>query len=313
MKNDWFKGVVVPLVTPLTSRQAVDVPALESLIERQISAGVNGIFVLGSAGEGPLLTRAMQHQVVRTALQLTAGQVPVLAGVTDNSVELVLERIEEFAPLGIKAAVATLPYYGWSDNPACAVEFFTAVADRSPLPVVPYNLPKVVRVAMNAATIREFYGHPNIAGVKDTNTDQATMEELAADAGRPKEFKYLPGNSALALHLLKLGADGFVPAPGNVMPEVATRLYADFLDGRLASAQALADCLGELNKVGNYPTTTGGIKMAMELLGLCSRTTVRPWPQANAQHAEQVSAILGRVQAMLASVAAPATEAHACA
>ncbi|MGQ9555003.1 MAG: dihydrodipicolinate synthase family protein [Anaerolineae bacterium] len=299
MGNGWFEGVVVPLVTPLTEHEQVDEEAMQRLVERQLAAGVDALFVLGSAGEGPMLTRKVQRQVVRVTVATVGGRVPVLAGVSDNSVALVLDRLEEMADLGATAGVSTLPFYGWYDSAVAATEFFTMLADRSPIPLVPYNLPRVTGFSLTLETIQSFYGHPNIPGIKDTNTDQPAMEAVASDPKRPREFKYLPGNTSLAFHLLERGADGFVPASANVRPDIAVRLYRSFREGRKDEAKGLLACLLTLNEVARHPTNPAGLKVALDILGLCSRRTPRSWPQAGPQDEVRVAQILARVDSML--------------
>jgi len=310
MAYDWFKGVVVPLVTPLTERETLDTAAMTRLVQRQVEAGVDALFVLGSAGEGPMLSTAMQRDVVRLACEVASGRVPVLAGASDNSLALVLERLEDLATLGIRAGVCTLPYYGWYDNPAGEIAFFGGLADRSPVPVIPYNLPRVVGVSLKAETVRALYGHPNIAGLKDTNTDVAAMEAIARDPARPPEFKYLPGNSALASRLLAAGANGFVPAPANIKPEPAVALYSAHCRGDEMLAQEMGRCLGKLNEILSHPTTPGGIKMALEVLGVCSRRTFRPWPQADAEDERIVRGVLEVVDAMYQRALAQSSGEH---
>lgn len=301
-KYSWLGGVVVPLVTPLTEDEQLDEAALGKIIHRQLDAGVQALFVLGSAGEGPMLNGQTRHQVIRVTVETVDDQVPVLAGAIDNSVALVLKRLEEMAGMGMKAGVCTLPYYGWYDDTKAAVEFFTTVADKSPIPIIVYNLPRAVGISIKPEITRELYHHPNIAGIKDTNADLEAMEAIAGDPRRPANFKYLFGNSSVACRLFQAGAEGMVCAPANVMPGLAVDLYRRHGQGKVDAARKLSCCLSELCKIFKCPTTCGGIKVALELQGICSRCTVCPWPQAGKQDEEEVSKILSRVKRMYSKV-----------
>ena len=294
-------GVIVPLVTPLTTDGQLDEPALERLLTMQLDAGVDAIFVLGSSGEGPMLPQTICRQVVRRTVAAVAGRLPVLVGVSDCSTANVLARLRQAAEWGAEAGVATLPFYGWTDYPAGAVAFFTSLGDASPLPVVPYNLPMRVHVVMSPDTIRELYGHPNLLGIKDTNSDVAAMEGIAADPRRPATFAYLPGNTGQAIHLMGLGAEGFVPSPANVMPQACVGMVAAFRAGQLERANYLGRCMNELNAILKLPSTPGGLKMALELKGLCGRTVAPPWQQAGPAEQQAVADILAQVETMLAS------------
>jgi 4-hydroxy-tetrahydrodipicolinate synthase len=294
-------GVIVPLVTPLTADGQLDEPALERLLAMQLEAGVDAVFVLGSSGEGPMLPLGICREVVRRTVDLVAGRLPVLVGVSDCSTANVLARLRQAAEWGADAGVATLPFYGWADYPAGAVAFFTGLGDASPLPVIPYNLPMRVHVSMSPDTMRALYGHPNLPGIKDTNSDVAAMEAIAADPQRPASFAYLPGNTGQAIHLMGLGAEGFVPSPANVMPAACVAMVAAFRAGQLERADYLGRCMNELNAILKLPSTPGGLKIALELMGICSRTVAHPWQQASSVEQQAVAAIVARVETMLAS------------
>jgi len=301
-KYDWLGGVVVPLVTPLTEDEKLDEKALHRIISGQLEAGVHALFVLGSVGEGPMMDSLMRRQVIKLTVETVSGRIPVLAGASDNSVALVLTRLKEMAEMGVKAGVCTLPYYGWYDDSKSAVEFFTSVADESPIPIIVYNLPRVVGVAIKPEITRKLYHHPNIAGIKDTDTDTRAMEAIASDPARPGGFKYLFGNSSIAYKLFKAGADGIVCAPANVMPKLCVDLYQNYSRENMEVVRKLSNALSELCRIFRYPTTCGGIKVALELQGICSRRTIRPWPQANGKDEEEVKKILDKVHQMYLNV-----------
>ena len=100
-------GVVVPLATPLTEMETLDVPALRQLVHCQLQAGVDALFVLGSCGEGLLLTEEIRMQMIRITIEAADGAVPVYAGASDNSVVRALEHINRLAETGTAAAVWT--------------------------------------------------------------------------------------------------------------------------------------------------------------------------------------------------------------
>src|SRR5665213_4068250 len=105
-----LRGIITPLVTPLI-RGALDCAALERLIEHVVTGGVNGIFILGTTGEGPSLSYALREEMIRKTCELVRGRVPVLASVSDT-VLVESERVEEIAAdAGADAVVLAPPYY----------------------------------------------------------------------------------------------------------------------------------------------------------------------------------------------------------
>jgi len=261
----------------------LDKEGLRRLIERQINGGVNGIFVLGSVGEGVLLSDAAALEVASIAVATVAARCPVLAGASDNSTDRCVKRLKDLSRIGVDIGVVTLPFYGWPGRADDSVRFFSEVAADAPLSLMAYNLPKAVGWKMPVEALEELFGIPNIIGIKDTHADFDDMVALAASPSRPAHFSYLPGNSVFAAGLLKAGADGVVSTPANIFPEPFVDLYRSFCAGRMDEVdridRELIPLIGRLLAV--LPTGAGSIKAALELQGICARHTVRPWPEAN--------------------------------
>ncbi len=290
------KGIVTPLATPLNEDESLDRAAFQRLVERQVEAGVDGVFALGTVGEGPLLPEEVRIETVRAAVEAAAGAVPVFAGAMDNSIRRVLDRLDAVARAGADAAAVTLPYYGWYPHRDAAVEFFLGIADRAPLPVIVYNLPRVSGMSLDHALVRQFYDHPALVGIKDTRGDADDMAALAADPERRGRLTYLPGNSALAARLFEAGADGLVSVLSNFMPELLVALYRAHRGGESERRDACGRVVADLGAVLSCPTTAGGVKCALELIGIGHRRTVRPWPQAGAEDEAKVCDLLARAR-----------------
>jgi len=304
MHHEKLKGIVTALVTPLTAAGDLDEKALDRLIEAQIGAGIHALFVLGSTGEGPMMPDALYARTIRFAGQRVRGRIPLLCGVSDNSVARCLDRLHLAGDAGASYGVATLPYYGWSGRLADGVRFYRELAGRSPLPVVAYNLPKNIHWDMTEEFIGELFQIPNLAGLKDTRNEPETMAHIAALADRPRQFFYMPGNSALASRLLAAGADGLVSTPSNVWP----RLFVDLWNACQAQQESQIARLDKTIKtvcgILTLPTTVAGIKCALELRGICRRCTLSPWPEAGPEEEAKIREILEDVQAELGGNAA---------
>lgn len=288
-------GIVTALVTPLTEDDRIDESALERLIERQLDAGIHAIFVLGSVGEGPMLTPEMSELTIRRAVDCVNGRVPLLAGASDNSVELVLRRLDMLARLGVPYGVLTLPYYGWSGRREETLEFFRSVARATPVPLIAYNLPMAVGWQIPPDVLEELFPAENIIGIKDTHADCAAMEQVARSPRRPKGFTYLPGNSVLAAGLWKAGANGVVSTPSNIHPKLMVALWDAHMRRDEAELERLSAQVSLLSSVLKLPTGAAGIKCMLEMLGICTRRTIRPWPMANEEHRGQIAAIMAQV------------------
>ncbi len=272
------------LVTPLTREGGLDEPGLERLVERQAGAGVDAIFVLGSVGEGPLVSDAVYRKTAQRAAALSAGRCLLLGGASDNSLERCLARLDVLADAGVELGVLTLPFYGWPSEPAHAVRFFSEVASRSPIPIVAYNLPKAVGMQIPPDVLEALFQIPNIAGIKDTHADFDAMAHVASSPLRPPGFSYLPGNTSFAARLLERGADGVVCTPANVFPEPFAALIRHHREGRGDVVRRIdAELVPKLTRLLQFqPTGAASIKGFLEADAVCGRHTVRPWPEMDA-------------------------------
>jgi dihydrodipicolinate synthase/N-acetylneuraminate lyase len=304
MRHEKLKGIVTALVTPLTAAGELDEESLGQLIDTQLSAGIHALFILGSVGEGPMMPDRLYQRAIPLAGQFLGGRIPLLCGASDNSVARCLDRLHLAAEAGARYGVLTLPYYGWTGRPADGLRFFREAAERSPLPIVAYNLPKNIHWDMTEDFIRELFQIPNIAGLKDTRNEAAAMESIAANPNRPKHFFYMPGNSALGARLFAAGADGLVSTPSNVYPRLFVKLWNACQAQQKEEAARLSEVIRTLCGILTLPTGPAGIKCALELRGVCRRHTLSPWPQAGREEEGKIRQILDRVEVELAGAVA---------
>ncbi|MCC6804198.1 MAG: dihydrodipicolinate synthase family protein [Anaerolineae bacterium] len=261
-----FQGVIPPMITPLTSSGDVDTAATEHLVERLVAGGVDGIFVLGSSGEGPWLTAEQSAEVMRLAVRAAAGRVPVLGGVLESGTRRTLDAIENAAACGVSAVVVTAPYYFEADAQTQRVHFET-IARRSPLPIVLYNIPSMTHNAIAPQTVADVLDCETIVGIKDSAGNWEVFAALLALREKRRDFQVLQGAERQSLRSLLAGADGIVPGMGNLAP----KLFADLLKcvraGDTAGAEALqqrAEALWHLHTHGFWLAC---LKYAVSLVG----------------------------------------------
>ena len=147
-----LKGVVPPMVTPLSAPEHLDAVGTERLVEHILAGGVHGLFLLGTTGEAPDLPYAVRHELVRRVCAQVAGRVPVLVGVTDTMFDESLRLAETAADAGAAGVVAAPPYYFAPGQPEL-VEYYARLADSLPLPLFLYNMPLQVQVSIAVPTV----------------------------------------------------------------------------------------------------------------------------------------------------------------
>ncbi|MEZ6041186.1 MAG: dihydrodipicolinate synthase family protein [Planctomycetaceae bacterium] len=276
-----IQGIVPPLVTPLADRDTLDRAGLERLIESQIEASVDGLFILGTTGEGPSLSENLRREMIAETTRVLRGRVPLYVGITDTSLVDAI-RLASFAcDNGAHSVVAAPPFY----FPAGQTElrhWFTELANDSPLPLILYNMPSCVRIVIELDTLTALIQHDNIVGLKDSSGDLDYFGQSIqiASQNRPG-WPVLMGPEALLIDAMKLGAVGGVTGGANLCPKLFTDLLAAIQAEDTQAMKRLQQTVVELQTLytfGKYGSSyLKGLKCALELKGLCSGLLAAPF------------------------------------
>src|SRR3954447_19307008 len=285
MSQRRFHGVVPPTVTALDADERLDRAGMARLGGYQISGGVNGIFVLGTNGEGPCLRDAVRREACEVAVETARGRVPVIAGVLQPSTARIIDDIKLLESSGIEAVVVTTPYYFGGYNDDELVGHSRRVADATDLPVLIYNIPQNTKVPVKASAVLKIAEDPRIAGVKDSSGDWTEVQRMILE--RPREdFTILQGNQQMAAISLVLGADGLVPDFANVHPRMLSDLYAAARRGAAAEAFAIQKQVDAFMRIRGR-ATLHGTKLLAAHLGLIEAHVTSPLPRMNPDEAKR--------------------------
>jgi 4-hydroxy-2-oxoglutarate aldolase len=165
-----IEGVFAAVTTPFYPDERVYYRKLEANLARYSRSPLAGMVVLGSTGEAPALDDAETKDVLRAAAEAAAPDKVLIAGVNRESLSAVLELAETAASHRYDAVLVRTPtYYSTQMTPEIVANFFRAVADRSPLPVLLYNIPRCVPYQIPVDMVAELAHHPNIIGIKDSS------------------------------------------------------------------------------------------------------------------------------------------------
>src|SRR5579871_5611745 len=165
-----IEGVFAAVTTPFYSDERVYYRKLEANVARYSRSQLAGMVVLGSTGEAPALDDAETRDVLRTAAEAAAPDKVLIAGVNRESLHAVLDLAEAAATSRYDAVLVRTPtYYSTQMTPSVVANYFSAVADRSPLPVVLYNIPRCVPYQIPIEMVAELAHHPNIIAIKDSS------------------------------------------------------------------------------------------------------------------------------------------------
>jgi 4-hydroxy-2-oxoglutarate aldolase len=183
-----MEGVFAAATTPFYPDERIYFRKIEANMARYSRSLLAGMVVLGSTGEAVTLNDAETRDVLRASVDATAPDKVLIAGVGRESVRATVELAEFAATLNYDAVVVRPPsYYGGQVSPAAILHYFRSIADRSPLPVVLYHIPKFVPIEMPIELIAELAQHPNIIGIKDSSGNlERIRETVAATRNAPR-------------------------------------------------------------------------------------------------------------------------------
>ena len=259
-----FTGIITPLCTPLDAGGSVDKRSLERLVNRQLDAGVQGVFALGSSGEAIYLNDRSRAQVLDIVVSTVAGAVPIFAGAVAGSTARVVEQVRWIADFAVDAIVVTPPFYAAVSDSETTTHYET-VAGFSPVPVIAYDIPGNVGRKLAADVTIDLLRRKVISGLKDTSGDLPEFFRILEAMGDRSDSSMMTGSDTGAATCLAAGADGIVPGIGNVCPDLFVGLYAAHLEGDLAAAERLQKLITHMATVFSVGRKYGLGRHASEL------------------------------------------------
>ena len=274
MNNSKYRGVVVPMVTPVTQDGRLDVKAVERIIEFFADNKVAPL-LMGTTGEGNSVSQQDGQLMVETAVKAANGRILVYAGLTGNCFAEQVRQAEVYTALGADVIVATLPtYYALTDEQM--YEYYRTLADCITGPLMLYNILATTHMSIPVDVVRRLADHPNIVGLKDSERDLERMAQCIEIARGRDDFAYFCGWAAQSAHSLELGGNGIVPSTGNYVPEMFRQLFDAAVRGDMQEANRLQDETNEIAKIYQKDRTLGqsltALKVMMQTKGLCE-----PW------------------------------------
>ena len=288
MNNSKYRGVVVPMVSPITQNGQLDVKAVERIIDFFAENKVSPL-LMGTTGEGNSVSQADGQLFVETAVKAAKGRILIYAGLTGNCFSEQVRQAEIYTALGADVIVATLPTY-YALTPDQMYEYYKTLADCITGPLMLYNILATTHMSIPVDVIRRLADHPNIVGLKDSERDLERMAQCIEITKSHPEFAYFCGWAAQSAHALELGGNGIVPSTGNFVPEMFQQLFDAAVAGDMATANRLQDETNEIAKIYQKDRTLGqsltALKVMMSTKGLCDPWMLMPLTRLSAEEEE---------------------------
>lgn len=264
MKKTVFTGAGVAIVTPFNKDLSVNYAKLEELIEYQIANSTDAIIICGTTGEASTLTDEEHRDVIRFAVEKTAGRIPVIAGTGSNDTAYAIELTKFAAEVGADAYLNVTPYYNKTTQLGL-VRHFSAIADAADIPCILYNVPGRTGMTIKPETYLELSKHPNIVATKEASGNVADIVHIRALCG--DDLDIYSGEDGLITPILSLGAKGVISVLSNIIPKQTHEICSSYFNGDTAKSAELQIKYSALIDALFIETNPIPVKTAMNILG----------------------------------------------
>ncbi len=285
-----LSGYAPALPTPFDDNGDVDGKAFERLCDLQITCGATALVVCGTTGEASTLTPGEQRELIRIAVGVSRGRVPVIAGAGSNSTEHAIELTRDAEVNGADAILSVVPYYN-RPTQAGLYAHFCEIAASTALPIMLYDVPSRTACALADATVARLAKVPQIFALKDASGDPSRVARLRALVGT--EFRLLSGDDATALSFLAQGGDGCISVASNVAPGLCRDMFLTLRQGQITRAQRLWLPVARLSAVLFCESNPVPVKFALSLVGLMGASVRLPLIELSQQAKADVTSVLG--------------------
>ncbi|CAH6723722.1 putative L-threo-3-deoxy-hexylosonate aldolase [[Candida] jaroonii] len=215
-------------------------------------AGVSGVLIGGSNGEAVNLTKKERHSIVKAVRERVDDSFVILAGTVGQSISDVVTDISELKALGANYAVILVPgYFANLTNQQGLIDWFTAIADKSLLPIIIYNYPGVQNgIDLTFDSYITLSQHPNIVGCKLTHYNFPLYTLLGQSQQlKDNNFRVLAGVGQVFLPGLSVGVEGCIDGLSNVFPKCMVQIWNLYSQGKLEEAQKLQALVTKVNEM----------------------------------------------------------------
>ena len=260
-----FRGIATALITP-TTPTGIDYDRIGRLIDWQIQQGINALVICGTTGESSTLTDAEHRRAIAFACERVNGRVPVIAGTGSNETDYAVELTKSACADGADAVLVVTPYYNKTTQRGL-VTMYNTIADASTKPVILYNVPSRTGIGIEPATYVKLAEHPNIAAIKEANSDISKIVETFSLVG--DRLDIYSGNDDQIVPILSMGGAGCMSVLSNVIPAETVAITQRFFAGDVAGAAQLQCRYMPLIRALFCESNPIPVKAAMAALGYC--------------------------------------------
>jgi len=260
-----LQGSFVALVTPFKHGE-IDYVALERLIDFHLENGTDGIVLLGTTAEASSLASDEREALLLFAMQKINHRVPVIIGTGSNNFSHTLADTKQAQELGADYALIITPYYVKPTQKGME-EYFLAIAEKTNIPIVIYNVPGRTGVNITSSTVVKLARQcSQIAGIKEASGNLVQATEIVRDA--PEGFALLSGEDAMNYPIMAIGGRGCISVTANIIPKALSEHIHTCLKGDFINAAKQHQNLLKLHQAMFIETNPIPVKEALHMMGM---------------------------------------------
>lgn len=262
-----ISGTGVALVTPFNSDLSIDYNGLAALVNHCVDGNVDFLVVMGTTGESVTLSLEEKNTVLDCVKKANNNRLPIVLGIGGNNTDNVIQSFSSFDLSGVDAILSVSPAYNKPTQEGI-YQHFKAVSEKSPLPIILYNVP--VRTSSNMTaetTLRLAHDFDNIVAVKEASGDMEQIMEIIAK--KPDDFLVLSGDDAITLPIILLGGKGVISVLGQALPNEFSSMVNFAIDGDVKSSNTIHYKILSFVKPLFVEGNPAGVKTLLNILGIC--------------------------------------------
>ncbi|GGL12189.1 4-hydroxy-tetrahydrodipicolinate synthase [Caulobacter sp. Root656] len=284
-----WSGVFPAATTQFKTDLSIDIDASQQVLDALVRDGVHGLVVLGTCGENNSLEADEKRQVLQAAVEVVAGRVPIIVGVSELTTARAAAFAKDAQSLGADALMV-LPAMVYVPTEAELEAHFRTVAQASALPIMLYNNPPAYRAAITLDVLAGLASEPTIVAVKESAPDTRRFTDLARAFG--DRFILMAGLDDVALEGLLMGARGWVSGLTSAFPQESVALVAAVDRGDLEEARRIYRWFMPLLHLDAEHDLVQSIKLAEQIMGRGSERVRMPrLPLAGARRAQVIAMV----------------------
>ncbi|TCV68721.1 dihydrodipicolinate synthase family protein [Neorhizobium sp. S3-V5DH] len=293
MTTGW-SGVFPAVTTQFNEDFSIDIEATQGVQDALVRDGVNGLIVMGTCGENNSLDPEEKRTILKAAVEVVGGRVPVITGVSEFDTRRAVAYARDAEKLGADGLMV-LPAMVYVPKPEELVAHFKAVAAATSLPIMLYNNPPAYRVNITNEVLRELEGVANIKAVKESAPDPRRFTDLINAFG--DRFDIFAGLDDVALEGLLLGAKGWVSGLTSAFPQESVALVAAAARGDWEEARRIYRWFMPLLHLDAEHDLVQSIKLAEQIMGRGSERVRMPRMTLTGARRAEVTAMVEKAAA----------------